>query len=69
MILPMNLPGPFELLLIFLVALLVFGAKRLPEIGRSLGTTIREFKRAINLSWDETEEDKKRSEIPAPPKN
>lgn len=60
MILPMNLPGPFELLLIFLVALLVFGAKRMPEIGRTLGTTIRDFKRMINVPWDEEEEDQKK---------
>ena len=36
-----------ELLLIFLVCLLLFGANRLPEIGRSLGEGIREFKKAI----------------------
>ncbi len=36
-----------ELLLIMGVALLVFGAKRLPEIGSSLGKGIREFKKSI----------------------
>ncbi len=38
--------GPFEILLIFLVILLVFGAKRIPEIARGLGKGIREFKSA-----------------------
>lgn len=38
--------GPFELILIFLVVLLVFGAKRIPEIARGLGKGIREFKTA-----------------------
>jgi sec-independent protein translocase protein TatA len=38
--------GPFEILLIFLVILLVFGAKRIPEIARGLGKGIREFKAA-----------------------
>ncbi len=61
----MNLPGPFELLLIFLVALLVFGAKRLPEIGRSIGTTIRDLRRMHNVPWDENEEEKK-PEKPSP---
>jgi len=36
-----------ELLLIFLVVLLLFGAKRLPEIGSSLGKGIREFKSSV----------------------
>jgi sec-independent protein translocase protein TatA len=38
--------GPFEIALIFLVILLVFGAKRIPEIARGLGKGIREFKSA-----------------------
>ena len=41
----MNL-GLGELLLIAAVVLLLFGAKRLPELGRSLGDAIREFQRA-----------------------
>jgi sec-independent protein translocase protein TatA len=41
----MNL-GPFEITIIFLVILLVFGAKRIPEIARGLGKGIREFKDA-----------------------
>ncbi len=40
--------GPFEILLIFLVILLVFGAKRIPEIARGLGKGIREFKAATS---------------------
>jgi sec-independent protein translocase protein TatA len=36
-----------ELLLIFLVCLLLFGANRLPEIGKSLGEGIREFKKSM----------------------
>lgn len=40
--------GPLEILLIFLVILLVFGAKRIPEIARGLGKGIREFKAATS---------------------
>ena len=36
-----------ELMIILLVCLLLFGANRLPEIGRSLGEGIREFKKAV----------------------
>lgn len=39
--------SPWELLLVFLAILLLFGAKRLPEIGSSLGRGIREFKGSI----------------------
>ena len=43
----MNMPGPMEVIVILLVVLLLFGAKRLPEIGKALGEGIREFKKAI----------------------
>lgn len=39
--------GMWEIILIFLVVLLLFGAKRLPEIGASLGKGIREFKGSV----------------------
>jgi sec-independent protein translocase protein TatA len=39
--------GPWELLILLVVVLLVFGPKRLPEMGRSLGKSMREFKDAI----------------------
>lgn len=40
--------GAPELIVIFLVALIVFGPSKLPEFGKSLGEAIRGFKRAIN---------------------
>lgn len=42
--------GPLEIVLLLVVGLLLFGAKRLPEIGRSLGTGMREFKDAVSGS-------------------
>lgn len=44
----LGLENPLHLLLVLVVLLLVFGAKRLPEIGRSLGTGLRGFKESIN---------------------
>jgi sec-independent protein translocase protein TatA len=41
-----NIGAP-EIILLLLVALLLFGAKRLPEIGRSLGSGMREFKDSV----------------------
>jgi sec-independent protein translocase protein TatA len=39
--------GPLEIAGLLLLALLLFGAKRLPEIGRSLGSGMREFKDSV----------------------
>jgi sec-independent protein translocase protein TatA len=40
--------GPWEIILLLLLALLLFGAKRLPEIGRSMGQGMREFKDSVS---------------------
>jgi sec-independent protein translocase protein TatA len=53
---------PTHLIFLLLIALLLFGAKRLPEIGRSLGTGMREFKDSVTTS-DKTET---HSELPPP---
>ncbi len=45
-----------EILLLFILALLLFGAKKLPQIGRALGNSIKEFKDAFD--GKKTEEDK-----------
>ncbi|MAM43180.1 MAG: twin-arginine translocase TatA/TatE family subunit [Candidatus Marinimicrobia bacterium] len=45
--------GTGELLLIFLVILLLFGAKRLPELARGLGKGINEFKDAVETGKQE----------------
>jgi len=50
-----NLGFP-ELVIIFVVALLVFGPRKLPELGKSLGKSLAEFKRATNdlkRTWEE----------------
>lgn len=40
--------GMPELIIIFVIALIIFGPRKLPELGRSLGKSIAEFKRATN---------------------
>jgi TatA/E family protein of Tat protein translocase len=52
--------GPMELIALLVLALLLFGAKRLPEIGRGVGKGMREFKQGVSgiqteLSLDSTE--------------
>jgi sec-independent protein translocase protein TatA len=61
--------GPWELALIFLVILLLFGAKRLPDIAHGMGKGIREFKKAvkdtqgeIKSSMNDTESEDKDSD-------
>lgn len=59
------MPGwisPWELLLLLVVALLVFGPKRLPEMGRSLGKGLREFKESVSGRDDDDGRD--RAELP-----
>jgi sec-independent protein translocase protein TatA len=50
----MFMPGHTELIVIALVVFLIFGAKRLPEIGKGLGGAIREFKNVKKHMNDET---------------
>ena len=39
--------GPLELVIILVIVLVIFGARRIPEVGRSLGTGMREFKDGV----------------------
>ena len=55
--------GPMELILIFVIALLVFGPKKLPEIGRSVGKALREFKKTSEEIKSRIEEEIDASEI------
>lgn len=48
--------GIWEILILLLVVLLVFGPKRLPEMGRSLGRGMREFKDSISGKDDDDDE-------------
>ena len=50
--------GSGEIVLLLLVALLLFGSKRLPEIGRSLGTGMREFKDGLTGAMHSESDDK-----------
>jgi sec-independent protein translocase protein TatA len=55
--------GPLELAIVLIIALIVFGPKRLPELGRSLGRGIREFKGSLSGDHDDEDEPKPRAEI------
>ncbi len=59
----LNLGGP-DLIIILLIVLLLFGAKKLPELARGMGQAVREFTKAK----DEFEREVTRPPAPAPPK-
>ena len=45
--------GPLELIIVLIIALVVFGPKRLPELGRSMGKGIREFRGTVSGESDD----------------
>ena len=53
--------GPMELIIVLVIVLLIFGAKRLPELGKSLGSGMREFKDSITgKDKDKDDDDEER---------
>ena len=63
--------GPLEILVVLIIALVVFGPKRLPELGSSLGRGIREFRETVGGEKHDEDEDEvkrlERSKAAAPP--
>ncbi len=55
--------GPMEIAIVLIIALVVFGPKKLPGLGRSLGQGINEFRSGLSASANEAEEE---TEPPAP---
>lgn len=53
---PINV-GPTELIIVLVIALIVLGPKRLPEVGRSVGRGMREFKESISGERRDDDED------------
>jgi TatA/E family protein of Tat protein translocase len=63
------MPGNFgmgELLIVLVFALIILGPKRLPEVARSVGKGVREFKSAISMDDDD---DRDRLREPEPPRS
>ena len=52
----MPTPGPLEIVILLVIVLLIFGPKRLPDLGRSLGRGMREFKDSVTGKDDEPHE-------------
>ena len=57
--------GPLEIAIVLVIVLIIFGPKRLPELGRSMGRGIREFRGSISGDKDQDDVEDKRAELEA----
>lgn len=57
--------GPTELLLILLIVIIIFGARKLPDLGKSLGDGIKNFKKSMNTKDDDDKPADKKNDKPA----
>ena len=61
----MPIPGPWELILLLVIVLIIFGPGKLPDIGNAVGKGIREFRRASTDLEESVRGETKRSTTPA----
>jgi sec-independent protein translocase protein TatA len=57
--------GPLEIAVVLIIVLIIFGPKRLPELGQSMGRGIREFKNSLSGDKDQDDVEEKRRELEA----
>ena len=56
--------GPTELLLILLIVIIIFGARKLPDLGKSLGEGIKNFKKSMHTKEDEDKDNPAKKDEP-----
>jgi sec-independent protein translocase protein TatA len=59
----MTIIGPLEIAIVLIIVLIIFGPKRLPELGQSMGRGIREFKGSLTGDKDKEDSEEKRPEL------
>ena len=57
--------GPLELIIVLVIVLVIFGPKRLPSLGRSLGSGMREFKDSVTGKDKDKDEERAKLEVEA----
>jgi sec-independent protein translocase protein TatA len=57
--------GPLEIAVVLIIVLIIFGPKRLPELGQSMGRSIREFKNSLSGDKDKDSPEEAGRELPA----
>jgi sec-independent protein translocase protein TatA len=55
--------GPLELAIVLVIALVIFGPKRLPDLGKSLGSGMREFKDSLTGRDDDDDDDEEQAKL------
>ncbi len=63
MVVHLSAISPFAVVIICVVALLIFGPKKLPELGRAMGTTLREFKKGTSGLLEDDDDKKKNTNV------
>lgn len=58
-----GIPGPWQIVIVLLVVVLLFGGKKIPELMRGIGQGMKEFKKATKADEGEDEDKKKPEEI------
>jgi len=58
----MSMPGLGELIVIFMIVLVLFGAGKIPEIAKNMGSGIRDFKKAMNGEFEDEKEESKQND-------
>jgi sec-independent protein translocase protein TatA len=58
--------GPQELLLVLLIVVIIFGAKKLPDLGKSLGESIKNFKGSVSGKDKDAEKELPKDKTPPP---
>lgn len=61
--------GMPELIVIFVIALMIFGPRKLPELGRAVGQTMNEFRKGMNNIRDTVEEEARKEQQQKPAQN
>jgi sec-independent protein translocase protein TatA len=61
--------GPLEIAVVLIIVLIIFGPKRLPELGQSMGRGIREFRKSISGDKDKDSPEEQRRELEASQSN
>lgn len=62
---PLGVVGPWEIVIIFLIVLLIFGGKKIPELMHGLGKGVKSFKEGVDEATKEMKEVKKSLDEPA----
>ena len=58
----LGIPGPWQIVIIAVIILLLFGGKKIPELMKGVGKGIKEFKEGINPDEDKEKEDKEKED-------